>query len=171
MKKNNKFEGEIKIELAQTQDIPKILQLLLLAPDALLSVSKEELAVWIDTGLSFVAKTKTGEIIGHQAASRWPKSGWVEVRAAVVIPEHRGKGLNTKMKQILMEAIRSKCGDATLVGFTEAASKSRGILTKLGYQEIPLDNTPDEFFSVCPDNCVKKTGIPCGCKVFVKSSL
>jgi len=158
---------QINIELTKKEDIPDVLDLIKSSPDALLSVDEREMETWIEQGNSFVAKTVDGQTIGHQAAVVWPQSGWVEVRAAVVIPEFRGKGINTEMKKKIVQEIKTNNPEITIVGFTEAASKSRGILQKMGFTEISLLETPEEFFSVCPDNCIKKTGVDCGCKVFL----
>jgi len=162
------MKKEVAIREATSEDVQDILNLIALSPDALLSVTIAELQSWIDQGMSLVAISDEGEIIGHQAASQWPESHWVEMRAAVVKPEFRGQGINTLMKRKMTEIIASLIGNSTLVGFTEAASKSRGILQKQGYGEIALPDTPDEFFSVCPANCYRKTGEDCGCKVYIK---
>ncbi|MDP3724202.1 MAG: hypothetical protein Q8R11_01055, partial [bacterium] len=95
------------------------------------------------------------------------ESGWFEVRAAVVQQEFRGRGINTQMKTGMIERIRKDYPNAIIIGFTEAASQSRGILRKLGFTYISLDETPLEFFTICPLNCVKKTGVDCGCQVFL----
>ena len=71
------------------------------------------------------------------------------------------------MKKEMISIATVAYSGAPIVGFTEAASKSRGILQKLGFNEISLDDTPDEFFSICPASCVRKTGVDCGCKVLV----
>lgn len=160
---------QINIELTKKEYIPAVLELIGSSPDALLSVDEHEIEGWIDQGYSFVAKTIDGRIIGHQSAVVWPQSGWVEVRAAVVKPEYRGWGINTEMKKMIVNMIKSDKPGVTIAGFTEAASKSRGILQRMGFTEIPLEQTPDEFFSICPATCVKKTGIDCGCKVFILS--
>lgn len=158
---------QISIEPTKKEDIPAVLELVKSSPDALLTVDEPEVEAWVDQGHSFVAKTIDGQVIGHQAAMIWPQSGWVEVRAAVVKPEYRGMGINTEMKKMIVKKLKSDKLEITIVGFTEAASKSRGILQKMGFTEIPLEQTPDEFFSICPATCVKKTGIDCGCKVFI----
>ena len=165
--KEQEPKSQIAIELTKREEVPAVLELIASSPDALLSVNEHEVEVWINQGYSFVAKTIDGQIIGHQSAVVWPQSGWVEVRAAVVKPEHRGRGINTEMKKMIVKKLKSDKPEVTIVGFTEAASKSRGILQKMGFKEIPLQETPDEFFSICPANCVKKTGIDCGCKVFI----
>lgn len=155
------------IEPTKKGEIPAVLALIKSAPDALLDVSEKEVESWIDQGHSIVAKTESGDIVGHQGAEIWKQSGWVEVRAAFVKPEHRGQGVNTQMKKIMIEKIKSGKPNATIFAFTEKASKSRGILQNLDFQEISLEQTPEECFLVCPATCVNKTGIDCGCKVYV----
>lgn len=151
----------------QREDIPDVLSLIQSVPDALVSVKEIEIESWIDKGFSLVAKDKKGSIIGHQSAYVWPESGWVEVRSAIVKPEFRGRGINTEMKKMMIARIRNQNPDAVIIGFTEAASKSRGILQKLGFVDYSLADMPEEFFTICPENCVKKTGVDCGCKVFM----
>lgn len=165
--KESQAKTQFIIEPTRKEEIPAVLELIKSSPDALLDISEKEVRNWIEQGHSIVAKTVDGEVIGHQGAAAWKQSGWVEVRAALVKPEHRGKGTNTKMKKIMIEKIRSDEPNATISALTEKASKSRGILQKLGFLEISLEQTPEEFFSICPATCVKKTGVDCGCKVYV----
>lgn len=162
------MKKEVAIREATSEDIQDILNLIALSPDALLSVTIAELQSWIDLGMSLVAINEDGEIIGHQAAAQWPESHWVEMRAAIVKEDYRGQGINTLMKHKMTEIIAALIGNATLIGFTEKASGSRGILQKQGYDEIPLPDTPEEFFSVCPAYCYRKTGEDCGCAVYIK---
>lgn len=165
--KESQAKTQFIIEPTRKEEIPAVLELIKSSPDALLDISEKEVRNWIEQGHSIVAKTVDGEVIGHQGAATWKQSGWVEVRAALVKPEHRGKGTNTEMKKIMIEKIRSDEPNATISALTEKASKSRGILQKLGFLEISLEQTPEEFFSICPATCVKKTGVDCGCKVYV----
>lgn len=166
--KEYKF-GQFKIESTKKEHIPAVLELVESEPAALLPVPREELLAWIEKGHSVVLKAGE-QIIGHQAVGIWPKSGWVELRAAVVKSEFRGNGLNTWMKQVLIEIMQKESNEVTFVGFTEKESMSRGIFKNLGFSEIPLSETPAEFFLICPDSCILKTGVECGCKVFVLRS-
>mgnify|MGYP001589055303 CR=1 FL=1 len=159
---------EIKIRESTNEDIEAILGLIAQAPDALLAVSKAEIQAWIALGHSLVATDASGKVIGHQGLGYWESSHLAELRAAYVDPAARGMGLNTTMKLVMMEKARELYPEAALIGFTEPASKSRGILAKLGFLEMPLDTAPDELFSICPNNCFKKTGVNCGCKIFFK---
>lgn len=148
-------------------DVERIFGLIALAPDALLAVSIGEIQGWIESGHSLVAKNEAGEVIGHQGLAYWPGCQMTELRAAYVDPAYRGSGVNTLMKKEMIKRSWEKYPNCPIVGFTEAASKSRGILTRLGFEEVPLDQVPDDFFSICPDTCVKKTEVDCGCKVFI----
>ncbi|MFH2019587.1 MAG: GNAT family N-acetyltransferase [bacterium] len=160
------IEG-ITVEMSKTEDVETILSLIMEAPDALLAVSQPEILGWIATGQSMVAKNLEGEIVGHQGMEYWEKANLVEIRSAYVMPEYRGRGLNTAMKKQMIKRAKEKYPEAMIVGFTESASKSRGVLQRLGFEEIPFEEVPEDLFSVCPDTCVKKTGIDCGCKVYV----
>lgn len=162
-------EGEkptIRIEKATKADIPKIVQMSLQESVAVLPLDANTVSDWIDKGHSFVAKTDTGHVVGHQAASLWEVSKWIEVRGAVVEEPFRGQGINTQMKKGMIETLREEDPEVVICGFTESGSMSRGILQKLDFQPIPMDDVPEEFFDICPANCVKKTGIDCGCKVY-----
>lgn len=159
---------KVSIEKATLTDVVPILGLIALAPDALLTVTAEEIQSWIEAGHSLVAKDGAGEVIGHQGLAYWPESGVTELRSAYVDPKYRGMGINTLMKQQMMEISHQLHSDAPITAFTESASKSRGILAKLGFVDLPLGEVPGELFSICPALCVKKTGVDCGCKVFIK---
>lgn len=163
-------KSQFSIGLARQEDIPNIIDLVKSVPEALIQVDEKIVGEWINKGYSLVAKSYDGRVIGHQGAGFWPKSGWIELRSAIVNPEYRGMGINTKMKKMLMGKIISEYPRATIVGFLEKASMSGGIFEKLGFKQISLDETPDEFFSICPDTCVRKTGVDCGCKVFKLTS-
>lgn len=159
--------GNILIEGATDLDAEEILELIKKAPDALIDVELDEIKDWIQKGQSLVAKSPAGHVIGHQGMAYWENSGVVEIRSAYVDPEYRGKGINTKMKRMMIEKAKLLYPGASIIGFTEAASKSRGILTKLGFQEIPLEKAWEELFTICPAICFKKTGQDCGCKIYV----
>jgi N-acetylglutamate synthase-like GNAT family acetyltransferase len=159
--------NEINIGQATMGDADKILALIGKAPDALLTVSQEQIHGWIENGQSIVAKNAMGQVIGHQGMAYWEEANLVELRSAYVDPEARGMGINTKMKLWMIENAVDKYPGAKIIGFTEAASKSRGILQKLGFDEYPLHEAPEELFSICPPLCFKNTGQDCGCKIYV----
>lgn len=155
------------IGLTQESDVQSVVELIQSCPEALLPVAAEQVSEWVSQGHSLVAKIDSGEVIGHQAVAIWPQSGWYEVRSAIVKPEFRGKGVNTKMKIAMINQVRKVDPLATIVGVTETASQSRGILQKLGFQEIPLNELNSEFFTVCPMTCFRITGVDCGCKAYI----
>lgn len=156
---------------AQLNDAEKILSLIKSAPDALLDVNLPEIQKWIQNGQSLVVKNIEGEVIGHQGMAYWEYSGLIEIRSAFVNTDYRGQGLNTQMKKIMIEKAKIKYPEAHIIGFTEEASKSRGILIKLGFTTLSLENAPEELFSICPATCFKKTGKDCGCKIFILQDL
>jgi GNAT superfamily N-acetyltransferase len=160
---------QLEPTLTTRQDIPAVLDMLKQAPpETILDVTEDKLMVWIDAGHSLVAKLKSGLVVAHQAATIWPESGWIEGRAALVREDFRSYGIGTKMKQAIDEIMLEEFPGATIASFTEANSGIRGIVQSLGYKRIPLIDTPSEFFTLCPSNCVLKTGHNCGCQVFVK---
>lgn len=163
----------VRILPSRSKDVGTIVSMVNSVPDALLKLTEEELNNWIHDGKSLVAITwfGFGKIVGHQGVSVWPNSGYFELRSAVVLPEYRGGGINTRMKLTAIKHIKNNFTDATFVGFTEAASKSRGILERIGFKDLSLDETPEEFFSICPVTCYRKTGRPCGCKVYILNKL
>lgn len=167
---------EYKIRPTTEMDIPSITyfmdRVLHVDPKAALAidpVSIDTLQAWIRNGHSIIATLPESEqIIGHQAIDLWPESGWYEVRTALVDPAYRGHGINTDMKKYIIKAVSDVDPDATISGFTHPESASRGILAKLDFEELPAEQVPDEFFSICdPAKCVKVTSIDCGCKVYV----
>ncbi len=160
---------ETTIDIATVGDAVAILGLIAQAPDALLTVTALEIQDWIKAGHSLVAKNSAGKVIGHQGLAFWPESGVTELRSAYVDPNYRRQGTNKSMKIKMMEISQQQYPGVPIIGFTESASKSRGILVDLGFKELPLDQVPDELFSICTaPQCIKKTGKDCGCKVFIK---
>lgn len=159
-----------KIILSEQEDIQGIIEMAKQIPEAAETLIgfEKDLPGWISQRHSLVAKTENGQIIGHQACDRWPISQWFELRTAMVLPEHRGVGLNTRMKLQMITMIKSIFNDAIFVGFTEPASKSRGILEKNRFTVLPMPEVPEEFFTVCENpGCWKKTGKDCGCRVYI----
>lgn len=109
---------------------------------AVLHVSENDVKSWIDNGLCFVAKNEKGQIIGHQAASKWPESGWVELRAAVVLQEYRGNGLNTKLKDAIIDAINTTYPEATIVSLKNGESRGHNELAQRGFEKIDSSAIP-----------------------------
>lgn len=114
---------------------------------AVLHVMEDDVKSWISQGMCFVAKNEKGDIIGHQAASKWQESGWVELRAAVVLPEYRGNGLNSKLKDAIIKAINTSDSNATIVSLKNAESGGHSELAKHGFQKIGYSDVPASILS------------------------
>ena len=99
---------------------------------------------------SVVAKTESGEIVGHNSASIWPVSGWVELRAAVVIPEYRGNGINGGLKSAIVDAIKAQYPSATIVALKNKSSSGRHALLDYGFRQILKSEAPKELFAIGP---------------------
>ncbi len=163
-------EREIIIRPSCEADIPHISALIDLVPEALLPVDEETITGWVESGCSLVAVTCDGRIVAHQGLGHWDLEGEhqaTELRSAYTHPEWRGMGINTRMKQEMIGVSEKIYPGVPVVGFTEGPSKSRGILTKLGFIEVRLEHVPSEFFTICPQDCAMKNGHSCGCKVYV----
>ncbi len=117
---------------------------------AVLLVSEKEVGVWIKSGLDFVAKDESGKIIGHQSAAIWPESGWIELRAGVVLPEFRGNGVNSKLKVAIINEIESKFPGATIVSLKNNVSGGRGTVAELGFHKVQQSEAPEELFKIGP---------------------
>lgn len=160
--------NEFLIRPSRVSDAQKILEMLEKAPDALLTVSLPQILEWIGNGWSFVATNEGGEPVAHQGMHYWgDEVGVVEVRSAYVVPEYRKHGLNTKMKELVLQVSGEQHPGSKLIGFTEAASTSRGVLGKLGFEPISMEEVPEELFSICPPDICDRGGT-CGCIVYEK---
>ncbi len=158
----------ICIQPATPEDVPEVINMVNSKPDALVPVKEDQILSWIDKGHSLVGKTKSGLLVAHQALTVWKESGYLEGRSAIVKPAFRGMGIGTLMKHAIDALAEVKYSGQPIISFTEAGSEIRGIVQKMGYKEIPLVEAHPEFFAICPENCVLKTGIDCGCKIYLK---
>lgn len=144
---------------------------LLKGEEALIEINEADITSSIDKKLCLVAiDSIANKTIGYQAIGVWEEMKLIELRSAKVNDEYRGQGINTMMKKISIKIAQTQFPGWPLVGFTESASKSRGILTKLGFEELPLERVKEEYnnlSSICPDQCYIKNGHPCGCKVYL----
>lgn len=150
---SNATAQKVCISPSTEKDIPKIMEIIndeAKRSGAVLHVFEDEVKGWIKEGLSFVAKTHSGEIIGHHAAFAWPESGWVELRAAVVLPEYRGNGVNGKLKDAIIDAILEKNPEATIVSVKNKSSSGRHILGEIGFKQIGQSDAPQELFGIGP---------------------
>lgn len=149
----------------EAPDIPSVLELVGGEPSALLRVSREELDDWVAAGRSLVAEDPSGAIVAHYGAMEW-SDGRMELRSAVVSPEHRGRGINTHMLEELRERLAVTDPGREVFVVTRPAAKSRGIIEKSGGLEVALAELPDDFFDICPATCWKRTGLDCGCRPY-----
>ncbi|MCL5675279.1 MAG: hypothetical protein M1611_01560 [Candidatus Marsarchaeota archaeon] len=125
---------------------------------AVLGVTKREVKAWIrgrklfgikNRGLSFVAKTPDGTVIGHQAMHVWPESGWWEHRAVVTAEAYRSNGVNASITAALMAKVAEKDPDSTIVSLKNSASNGRRILDQLGFTRVDdHSKIPSEIFSI-----------------------
>ena len=167
---NEKVQYEIKP--ATMGDIPQIVELLKTEPNAVIPLTDDQAIDRMDQGLLYVAK-KGPKVIGVQGAKVWEESGVPELGSAVVAEEYRGNGINTAMKKVLIPIIIELIPDKPIMVFTEPASKSRGILEKLGFAKLPMEEVPEEFFTICPKeelgcyDITNKLSKPCSCGCIV----
>ena len=164
------FGDTISIGKPSVQNIDQILGLLN-GEAALVPVQASEIVQTTLADLNFIAcDSQNGAVIGYQSIGLWDKLQLLELRSAKVLPEYRGKGLNTVMKKVAISVGMQKFPGWKFIGFTEAESKSRGILHKLGFQEVSLQEAVAQWYelsSICPSACFIKTGHACGCKVYI----
>lgn len=149
--KNEKKE-KVTIGNAAYPDLPEILSLInreAASTGALLQVSKEELHKWIKSGLSVVARAN-GEVVAHEAAYIWPQSGWAELRAAIVKPEFRGRGIGSIISKRLIKRLKRHKKAITIVAFGNVNSKNKAWLKCLGFYKIKYEDTPRELFTIGP---------------------
>ncbi len=149
-------KNDVKYTVVQTkkEDIPKIVDMInteFKKSGAVLHVTIEEVAGWVNSGLSFVAKTQQGEIAGHSTAHIWPKSGWAELRAATVSEEYRGNGINKQLKSAVIDAIAKK-NATTMVALKNSSSGGHAELDSRGFIHVEHSDIPtaikDELLSI-----------------------
>jgi hypothetical protein len=164
-----KLGGVISITHPTLNQVCQIAQFLQ-GEEALVPVNINDVVKAIELGLDLIAlDDNSQQIIGHQAMGLWPALKLVELRSAKVLESYRGQGINTVMKKLAIGIGLETYPDCQPMAFTEAASKSRGILAKLGFAEKPMSQVREQWFelsSLCPNKCYLKTGHDCGCKVF-----
>ncbi len=138
------------IAAATAKDIPKIVSMINGEAErshAVLVVTPEEVKSWVDNGLSFVAKTMYGEIVGHSAAKIWPESGWAEHRAVVVLPEYRGNGINSKLTAAVVQSLNEFYPGITVLSLKNENSGGRGSVEAFGFKKAPTSSVPDEILT------------------------
>lgn len=159
MKKGKKGKGKeaakliFEVSRSRKADIPSIVKIIGDEHErsgAVIKVDRENVGAWIRSGISLVAKTNDGKIIGHMAANQWPESKYVELRSSVVLPEFRGNGVSTALTASIMSMIRKKYGIQTMVAFLNKAGNGMGILKAIGFREAEYGSLPAELFTIGP---------------------
>ncbi len=144
LKHQNAFKfSVVAAEMSEAKKVTNLINDEFKRSGAVLHVTEDDVKSWINHGMCFVAKNEKGDIIGHQAASKWPESGWVELRAAVVLPEYRGNGLNSKLKDAIIDAINTSDPKATIVSLKNGVSQGHNELTQRGFEKIEFSDIPE----------------------------
>lgn len=162
-----------EIRPSNLEDFAAISELLAAAPPGSVhQVGADEFRGWLDgRGVSLVAvDTETKKPVGHIAAVHWESVPCFEVRAAVVAQTHWRRGINRSMYEQILRHAWTRIVDIPVITFTEPASMIRGNAERLGGREISFSEVPDDLYTVCPAFCHRRTGAPCGCKVYLHSS-
>ncbi len=170
------FKPNILITKPSPMYVSPILDLLQGAMDgvqekALLDVTPDEILETIARGQALMAvDLERDEIIGYQGMNEWPQYNLFEPRSAKVHLAWRGQHINTVMKQLAFQTAHEQRPSWSFMGFTEAESKSRGILEKAGFEMVSMAQVKDELPDLanpCPANCFVKNGHACGCQVYI----
>ncbi len=141
---------KVSIRKSRISDIPQIIGIIQKEAEtsgALLPVTKETLAKWIRSGLSYVAVVD-GEVVGHEAAHLWPNCKWVELRSLAVNPDYRGMKIGSTLSLKLLSEIGKKHDGSTVVAFTNKAGSGKGILKANGFAEVGIEDVPAELFTI-----------------------
>jgi len=169
--------SDIEVGLAKKDHIPQVVQLVQ-GNEALVGVgtyqkAEKTIGEFIAEGNGLVAYSGK-RIVSFQGMGLWP-FGFCELRSARTSPEFEGNGINMTMKKLMIKLAYDKYG-WPFIGFTEATSKSRGILRKLGFEELPMSDVESGLMQACPtpeefvdkqDHCALRCGGDCGCKVYI----
>jgi N-acetylglutamate synthase-like GNAT family acetyltransferase len=117
---------------------------------AVLPVSRDDVAGWVNSGNSIIAVNGDGVVKAHQAVSLWPISGVFEFRSAVVAPESRRQGINYWMKRLIIEELvhRSEDSIIQIISLKNGKSGGSGTLRALGFKVIQEHEIPKEMLSI-----------------------
>ncbi len=151
----------IRISRATQDDVKEITELINeehVRSGALLRVGEYEAAGWVRLNLSFVAR-KGGRIVGHSAATAWPRSGWIELRGQVVSPKYRGAGIYSYVTRKQISEILREDRERTIVSM-KYTMKGASLLETIGFKlvgygtsaELVKQGIPAEFFHIGPRN-------------------
>ncbi len=139
------MEFGYKVGLATQADAGSIAKLVNTEYDktkAVLPLTEKEVGEWIGKGWVAVARKEGGEVIGCQAVTTWPISGWHEFRSSVVKEEERGKGISMELKKYLLDMVHEKEPGAIFVGLKNEYSKGQEVLKSLGFAKVSTDQIP-----------------------------
>ncbi|MFZ2153408.1 MAG: hypothetical protein WAV41_05180 [Microgenomates group bacterium] len=173
----------VTVMLATVNEVEEIVSLVM-GQEALVGVgngkeANSTISGFVQMGNGLVAKDEVGRVVAFQGLGLWPTINCCELRSALTAKAFTGKGINSVMKKLMIKMAAEKYPEWQFVGFTEATSKSRGIMTKLGFEEEPMVSVRQNLPSlgdacppveVLPDNesgCFLRCGGNCGCKVYL----
>jgi hypothetical protein len=134
---------------------------------------------FINNKRALVALNHDGQVVSFQGLGLWPTIQMCELRSAVTDKKYLGLGINTVMKRVMLFIAHKSHPGWKFVGFTEATSKSRGILTRLGFTETSMLSVRQDLTvlgEACPNDdelpstiegCFIRCQKDCGCKVYL----
>ena len=88
---------------------------------------------------SYIGLREAGRLVA-MAGERFHPPGWTEISAVCTAPEHRGRGLATRLMQALAYAIRDR-GETPFLHVTSSNTAAIGLYEAMGY-------TPRRSFEV-----------------------
>lgn len=146
-------EGTLCFKIPDRSDIAQVVRFIndeYARSGAVLPVSRDDVAGWVNEGNSIIALNGKGEIKAHQAVSLWPITEIFEFRSAVVAPENRKQGINYWMKRLMIEEIvqRSEKDVVRIISLKNGKSGGSGTLKALGFGIIPKHEIPKEMLSI-----------------------
>jgi ribosomal protein S18 acetylase RimI-like enzyme len=80
---------------------------------------------------SYIGLREAGRLIA-MAGERFRPPGWTEISAVCTAPEHRGRGLATRLMQTLAHGIRER-GDTPFLHVTSSNTNAIGLYETMGY--------------------------------------
>ena len=146
-------ESALRFKIPGQNDINRIVEFIneeYKRSGAVLPVSRDDVAGWVDRNNSIIAVNGDGVVKAHQAVSLWPISGVFEFRSAVVAPRNRNQGINYWMKRLIIEELvhRSEDSIIQIISLKNKKSGGSGTLKALGFKVIPEHEIPKEMLSI-----------------------
>lgn len=141
---------EISIKFANLGNLKDIVKLINEENErsgAVMKVTPIIVRKWIRNRHCAIAISE-GRVIGHEALNVWPRSGWAELRSAVVEGGFRGQGIGYRLTKMLIDAYKKENANAVLVSLKNKTEKGNGILKGLGFREIDIHTVPMELFTI-----------------------